>query len=58
MFKESSAERSRCTCHVWKDLHALIMNNIKHRVLRIKPNNTSVQSVLVGVLNLHLDKKS
>ena len=34
------------------------MNNFKHRVLRIEPNNQILlfKSVLVGVLNLHLDK--
>ena len=33
------------------------MNNFKHRVLRIEPNNTSVQkcALTVGVLNLHLE---
>ena len=25
------------------NFHALIMNNFKHRVLRIEPNNTGVQ---------------
>ena len=35
------------------NLHAL-MNNFEHRVLRIEPINT----VLVGVLDLHRDKKS
>ena len=34
------------------------MNNFKHRVLRIEPNNTAYKSVLVGVPNLHLNKKS
>ena len=35
------------------NLHAL-MNNFEHRVLRIEPINT----VLVGVLDLHRGKKS
>ena len=29
--------------HVWMDLHALIMNNFEHMVLRIEPINTAVQ---------------
>ena len=33
------------------------MNNFRHRVLRIEPNNAAVQRVLVGALALHLDKK-
>ena len=42
--------------------HAFIMNNFRHRVLRIEPNNAAVQKgasrrPLVGALNLHLDKK-
>ena len=47
---------------VFYNFHALIMNNFKHRVLRIEPNNQILlfKSVLliVGVLNSHLDKKS
>ena len=39
---EGSAEHSRCTC-VEIDLHALIMTNFEHRVLRIEPINTAVQ---------------
>ena len=35
------------------NLHALV-NNFKHRVLRIEPIN----NVLVGVLDLHRDQKS
>ena len=36
------------------------MNNFEHRVLRIKPINLILlhKDVLVGVLNLHRDKKS
>ena len=42
------------------DLHALIMNNFEHRVLRIESINCILlyEGVLVGVLNLHRDKKS
>ena len=56
---EGSAEHSRCT-RLDTDLHALIMNNFEHRVLRIKPINLILlyKDVLVGVLNLHRDKKS
>ena len=45
---------------VFYNFHALIMNNFKHRVLRIESNNQILlfKSVLVGVLNLHLDKQS
>ena len=43
---------------VFYNFHVLIMNNFEHRVLRIEPNNQILlcKSVLVGVLNLHLDK--
>ena len=34
------------------------MNNFKHRVLRIEPIILLYKSVLIGVLNLHLEKKS
>ena len=45
---------------VFYNFHVLIMNNFEHRVLRIEPNNQILlcKSVLVGVLNLHLDKQS
>ena len=37
---EGSAEHSRCTClDIYIYLHALIMNNFEHRVLRIEPIN-------------------
>ena len=57
---EGSAEHSRCT-RLDIDLHALIMNNFERRVLRIKPINLRIllyKDVLVGVLDLHRDKKS
>ena len=44
---------------VFYNFHAFIMNNFRHRVLRIEPNNAAVQkgAIIVGALNLHLDKK-
>ena len=39
---EDSAEHSRCKC-LDIDLHAIVMNNFEHRVLRIESNNTAVQ---------------
>ena len=63
---EGSAEHSRCT-RLDIDLHALIMNNFEHRVLRIKPINLILlyKDVLFTlfnrrstVLKLHRDKKS
>ena len=40
--------------HVWIDLHALIMNNLEHRVLCIERITTAVQRCASrSVLNLH-----
>ena len=42
-----SAEHSRCTC-LDIDLHALVINNFEHRVLRIESINTAVQRCAIN----------
>ena len=44
---------------VFYNFHALIMNNFKHRVLRIEPNNTAVQKCAISrSTQFAFDKKS
>ena len=58
---KGSAGHSRCRC-LDVDLHALIMSNLEHRVLRIEPISLILLYkgvlVIIGVLNLHRDKNS
>ena len=43
--------------HVEVDLHALLMKNFEHRVLRIEPILLYKGVQIIRVLNLHRDKK-
>ena len=41
-------ENTQKNTHVWIDLHALIVNNFEHRVLRIERINTAVQRCAIS----------